>query len=473
MAAVGGLLLHVVTHHAAHDHAAHDHAVHDHVAPEQAGDPLRTLSAGGDSCCASVETEDVDVREIAPAVVVDEPASDCCDTSVSESVGAASSTWLDRFYDLVAVTVGVLILLPSTGHGHGASHGHGVGGMDATAQVVRAFIMLTMETAPALIFGLGVGALLQSLGGKVSLGWLMRGSSFGQAVRGALVGVPIPVCACGVLPIAQSLRQRGGSASLVVAFLIAAPELGVETFALTVQFLGWEFAIARLFAALVLAIIAGVVLAARKAKGEGISQAQLDSDHIVGGEKHQVWHKRFFAHFDNLLSHVGPWTVVGLIVAAYAAVALEQNAVSFSGAHPALQVLAITALAIPSYVCAASATPLAAILVANGLSPGAALTGLLLGPATNVATFGYLRTQFGKRGTRGLLVALLLSAWAMAALGHLTLPNQIPAMDHQHDHGGHSFWAWGMLWTLAVAVGVGIWRHGLGGWFHALLPSDA
>src|SRR6185436_7832244 len=78
---------------------------------------------------------------------------------------------------------------------------------------------------------------------------------------GALLGVPLPVCACGILPVAHSLRARGGAAAVVVAFMLATPELGVDTFALSVQFLGWPFALLRLLGAVIVSVAGGLLVA--------------------------------------------------------------------------------------------------------------------------------------------------------------------------------------------------------------------
>src|SRR5262245_6285040 len=97
---------------------------------------------------------------------------------------------------------------------------------------------LTLATAPALLIGVAAAASIAAVGGRIS--------SIGGAVRGALAGAPNPVCACGVLPLAQSLRARGARAEWIVAFLIAAPGLGVTTLAVSAQLMGWPFAVIRI-----------------------------------------------------------------------------------------------------------------------------------------------------------------------------------------------------------------------------------
>ena len=130
-----------------------------------------------------------------------------------------------------------------------------------------------------------------------------------------------------------------------------------------------------------------------------------------------------------------------------------------------LDVLLMALVAVPTYVCASSATPLAAVLWAKGLSPGAALVGLLLGPATNVATIGFLRGAYGKRATTWTLAVMVLFAFFLAGVANLTLP-AVPTLRVQeadaHAHGG---WL-EPLTALALGAMVlhSLWMAGVEGW---------
>jgi uncharacterized membrane protein YraQ (UPF0718 family) len=420
-----------------------------------------------------------------------------------------------RFWDFAAVGAGVLLVVLDQSHTHLASGDH------PTRRVGAAFLELLLETAPFLLLGLCVAALLQLLGTRLPTGWLRGGSTLGQAVRGALVGAPLPVCACGVLPIAHALRARGGTPPLVVAFLLATPELGVETFALTVQFLGWPFAFARLGAALVVAVVGGLAVAwGLRKRGDGHEHAHghahghghehehehahehehehAHEDGLAHEDGHDHGHahdhaqelgrggrglplalgaqpssegllRRLLGHLDELVFHIGPWTLLGLLVAAYVQVALPEGALGSLTAS-GLDIPVVLLLSVPMYVCASSATPFAAVLLAKGLSPGAVLAGLLLGPATNVATIGWLRANFGPRGAWFCLAGILASGWLLAiALNLSDLPIHLtPAAAAGHEHGALALLASGLLAALAVR---GIWRAGLQSWLGSLGES--
>lgn len=360
--------------------------------------------------------------------------------------------------DLLAVLCGVgLVALAGDGHAHGHAQGEAL-----RPRVGAALVDLALDTAPALLFGLVVGAILTLLGSRLPMAWLTRGSSLRQAVRGAVIGAPLPICACGVLPLASALRRRGAGPALVVAFLLATPELGVETFALTVSFLGLPFAIFRLVAAVLLAMVAAWVIH-RVARSEGVGATSVTESQPP--PKPAPLHVRFTAAFDELLFHIVPWTLVGLIVSAYVQAALPDG---FAQTLPVggLDVLAMTVVAVPSYVCAASATPLAAVLLAKGVSPGAVLVGLLLGPATNVATVAFLRNSYGLRPTLLGVGAAVLLAWGGAALLNAA-PFAVATSTRvtAHEHG---WLALASAALLVLAILRSIFLTGVRGWLATL-----
>ncbi|MGE0791663.1 MAG: permease [Sandaracinaceae bacterium] len=364
-----------------------------------------------------------------------------------------------RFADMLAIALGIgLVVLGGGEHHHGEA-----GATDLRADVGHALLELSLETAPALLIGLAIGAALSAMSQRLPTEWLRRGGALSQALRGAVVGAPLPICACGVLPLAESLRRRGAGAALVVSFLIATPELGVETFALTGRLLGWPFAIVRVVAAVILAIVAALVVSRFAPRPSGT----LEDEAAARPHDGRPFLARFAEGFDELLYHVAPWTVVGLVGAAYVQASLPTEALGSLRSYGA-DVAVITLVSIPSYVCAASATPLAAVLLAKGMSPGAVLVGLLIGPATNLATLGFLRKAFGTRAAAIALAAVVACAWGMAGLINMSsVPvSTAPAgAEAEHTHG-----------TLSLVIGVvlvlallrSIWLNGLRAWLGSL-----
>ena len=400
------------------------------------------------------------------------------------------TTLRSRVGDFIAIGIGIL-LVAFGGHAHGHGHGHEAAAGDMRHAMGDALVELGLETAPMLLLGLAIAAMLQTQGARIPASVLSGGSRLMQTLRGALVGAPLPVCACGILPVAHGLKKQGATAAFVVTFLLATPELGVDTLALSVRFLGWPLSLARLFGGLAVAMIAGYVLA-RVAEAAARAKHEHEHEHHGHGHGHDHHHEhehaahsvsesqRPFAaakdarpfttqvlgHFDELLSHVGAWTVVGLLAAAYLQATVSNGSLSMLS-MAGMDIALVTVLAVPSYVCAASATPLAAVLLAKGVSQGAVLTGLLLGPATNVATIAWLKAAYGVRATFYGIGALVLTTWTLAALANVYLPAPVLAVDaaHEHSHGAVSY-VCAVLLVLLLARAV--WRNGLRVWLGSL-----
>jgi len=378
----------------------------------------------------------------------------------------ASPTRASRLMDFAALAAGVAVLSLG-GHSHAGEHGaaHAHGGTAA------ALLELALETAPMLILGLALAALLQTQGARIPARWLRGNGPLRSALQGALLGAPLPLCACGVLPVAHSLRARGAAVALVVAFLLATPELGLETFALTVQFLGWPFAYLRLAGGVIVAVIAGWIMGRLVAPQVARLSAAADASaavlpHSGAPRAAPSFLRDVFANFDELLYHVGAWTLVGLLAAAYLQAALVDDALRPIGGS-GLDILLVTVLAVPSYVCAASATPLAAVLLGKGISPGAVLCGLLLGPATNVATLAWLRKAFGLRATLWGIGGLLVATWSIALFANRVLPWQ-PAGGTLGEGHAHGFLSYASMVVLALLLVRAVWRTGLRTWLGAL-----
>ncbi len=370
-----------------------------------------------------------------------------------------------RAVDLVAAAAGIGIgLLSGDAHSQLAAE-RGVG-----PSLGHALVHITLETAPMLLLGLLVGALLQTFGSRIPSAWLESRGGLRDAVKGALVGVPLPLCSCSVLPISKALNQRNAGPALVVAFLLATPELGVETFALTVRFVGWEFAWLRLGGALVIAIFAAFVVGrlVRHRVGDGTPPPSIGLD--SAGQQTVIG--RLVGSFDELLYHIGAWMVLGIIAAAFVEALVPRDAMGGIDS-PWLELALVTALTIPSYICAPSATPLAAVLIAKGISPGAVLVGLLLGSATNLATLVFLKSSYGLRATLVGIVAIVSSSWVLAFLvnGCFAI---VP------DYGLDAHLEPSRLWLSAPAALLlvvlllrSMWRTGTRAWLASMLQGDA
>ena len=243
--------------------------------------------------------------------------------------------------------------------------------------------------------------------------------------KAGMVGIPLPLCSCGVVPTALSLRKEGASRGATVSFLISTPETGVDSIAISYALLGPIFAIFRPISAAFTAIIAGLatnwttrhepdpVPASEPScccsAGEGNSPAETEVPNGLGGRVREAAQYAF----GDLLRDLAKWIVLGMVIAgAISAFPIESFIENYLGSGIGAMLVMMVA-AVPVYICATASTPVAAALLLKGLSPGAALVFLLAGPATNAATLTVLFKTLGKRTAATYLSAIAVCSLVM------------------------------------------------------------
>lgn len=279
-----------------------------------------------------------------------------------------------------------------------------------------ALMILALESAPALILGFALAGVIPFLLTAARAASLGRGSRFAQSARGVLFGLPLPVCSCGVLPLYESLIRRGAPPAAALAFFVATPELGLDAILLSVPMLGVPLTVARVLAAVVVALLVGLLLRPTQTCKEELLEVTEQAGSGSVADRIRVG-LRF--GFVDVFDHTMPWIVFGLIIAALAEPLMSHGALE--NIPTFLQVPLAALVGIPVYVCASGATPIAALAAHKGLSAGAAIAFLIAGPATNVTTFGVLARLHGRRIAImfGAIVAGLsiLIGWIVDAAG--------------------------------------------------------
>ena len=256
------------------------------------------------------------------------------------------------------------------------------------------FLALALESAPALVIAyLAAGALNAFLPGT-SIRWISKGGSLSSAIRGTVIGLPFPICSCGVVPIYRTLVVRGAPPAAAMAFLVATPELGIDAVLLSVPLLGLQMTWIRILAAALAALLVGWLVGRLIPNSPPSIEA---GGTAIGTDRHVTFGERARAGLKtglgDVVDHTAPWILLGLAIAA----AMEPFLASgwIASIPSSLEIPMFALLGVPMYVCASSATPLVAALMVGGLSPGAAIAFLITGPATNVTTFGLLSSLHG------------------------------------------------------------------------------
>ena len=263
--------------------------------------------------------------------------------------------------------------------------------------------MVTGEMSPYLLLGFLIAGVLHVFVPRRFYTRYLSKDNKWAVVWAALLGVPLPLCSCGVIPTAIGLRNEKASKGAVASFLIATPQTGVDSILATFSLLGLGFAVIRPVAALVSGICGGL-LVNRLVKEDDVAAAPADSCRVESGSR--IWRVLRYAFFE-MMQNIGGRLVIGLLVAALIQVAVPDEFFLHFGKQPLLQMLVILVVAVPMYICSTGSIPVAAALMLKGLSPGAALVMLMAGPAVNMASILVVRKALGGRFTAIYLLVIV------------------------------------------------------------------
>jgi uncharacterized membrane protein YraQ (UPF0718 family) len=285
-------------------------------------------------------------------------------------------------------------------------------------------------------------------------------TGFSGVVKAVGLGVPLPLCSCGVIPAGIGLKNQGASSGAAVGFLISTPQTGVESIFVSAAFLGWPFAIFKMFTAVVLGLIGGCLTdyfersegketspALRPSKPESIkmpvsgldrpSQPVLGNLPVLQSPPPNLEAKQvglvarmvdLVFHGVDILRSIWIWLLIGILVSAAIETIIPQEwlqHVSNSGLW--VSMLLALALSVPIYVCTTASVPIAASMVQGGFAPAAAIVFLIAGPATNVSSIGAIYGRFGFRTALVYLLTIVLGSMIFALLFHWLLEIQIAA----------------------------------------------
>ena len=311
------------------------------------------------------------------------------------------------------------------------------------------------EMAPYLLFGFLVAGVLSVSISPELVERHLGGRGVWPVVKASAFGVPLPLCSCGVIPVAASIRSHGASKGATTAFLISTPQTGVDSILVTFSLLGPIFAVFRPLAALVAGVLGGAIVAATETGGAPAGPAQKCHEACCSPGPRRSRTGRALAYgFLTLPRDIGRTLLVGLAVAALISAIVPEG--YFSNVVPPgpWQILVLMLVGIPVYLCATASIPIAAGLILTGVSPGAAFALLMTGPATNAATVATIWKVLGKRTCLIYLATMMVAAF----VGGLVLDRIVTA--HQVQAAMHHGWMPGWVKTVSAAALLGVLAAG-------------
>ncbi|MFK8068919.1 MAG: SO_0444 family Cu/Zn efflux transporter [Gammaproteobacteria bacterium] len=342
---------------------------------------------------------------------------------------------------------------------------------------------LCLAGAPWLVLGLIVGGLIKVIIPMSYLEKHLGGEDLGSIIKAALLGAPLPLCSCGVIPAALGLRKAGASKPATVSFMVSTPETGVDSVTVTYALLGPFMAVVRPIAAVVSAITAGLLV------GRARSQTEERTDQITTSEggsccstekveepasccseddhiepENVLDNESLFGQiisgityaFTELFSMLLFWLCIGLLFAAAVQTFVPSTFLTEWGSGlPAMLIMVV--IGIPMYVCATSSTPIAAGFMLAGVSPGTALVFLMAGPATNISTLGVIGKELGRRS----LIAYLIGVGVVAIIAGLITDFLVQKLQidiqGQLQAGMEMVPNWLAITTLIILIVAAIW----------------
>lgn len=378
---------------------------------------------------------------------------------------------------------------------------------------IKNFIDLSAEASPWLLLGLLIAGLMKAwVPSKILSKHLGKGKS--AIIKAALIGAPLPLCSCGVIPVATELRRSGASAPATASFLVATPETGIDSVSVSYALLGPIFAFYRPFAAIMSAIITGLLVSGIKeedikspmtdvkqsgtsccsskpstpvdnptepavssccssnspvkeikveAKTSSCCSSATATGTVTMSEVSPIPSSAFTDFFEKtkmgvyyaatkLIDDIIIWLAIGLLFAAIIRTFLPEDfLLSYGSGLPAMLLMIV--ISIPMYICATASTPIAAGFIMAGLSPGTALVFMMAGPATNISTLGVIKNEMGGAVLIRYLLGVALCAIGFASLLDFSLNYYAINISEQmqHSHELLPYW-FGLTCAALIAL---------------------
>ena len=291
-------------------------------------------------------------------------------------------------------------------------------------EILHTFLIILNQMSPYILLGFLIAGLLHVFVRPSAMSRHLSGRGWRPVVKAALFGIPLPLCSCGVLPTAVSLRRQGASKGATTSFLIATPQTGVDSIAATYSLLGLPFAIIRPVAALAGSFFGGMAVNRFDGKDDDCENCTRPAEEDIPQGFFSKIVEAVRYGFVDMVASVGKWLVIGLVVAALITVFVPDSIFLSLSSYPLLAMLAMVAVAVPMYICATGSIPIAMSLMMKGLSPGIAFVMLMAGPAANFASILILNRTQGRRATFIYVASVVVTAIAFGLAIDLLLPRE-------------------------------------------------
>ncbi len=323
---------------------------------------------------------------------------------------------------------------------------------DRIVEYFTALWELTAEMAPWLILGFLFAGILKVWFPQKQIDRYLGKKSFRSTLNASLLGIPMPLCSCGVIPTGISFFRNGASRGATNSFLISTPQTGVDSIMATYSLMGWPFAVIRPVIAFFTGILGGILtnitekkatdtaplfkIAPENHDNPNCSEESCCCEASASPPKSKLYQLLHYG-FVEMLQDIGKYLIVGLMLAALISVVLPVGFFEKYTSGGMVEMLIVLASSVPLYICATGSIPIAAVLLLKGVSPGAAIVFLMAGPATNIATITVIGKTMGRKSLIAYLVSIVGGALLFGTLVNAFIPQEW-LMRHILFDAGHT-----------------------------------
>lgn len=299
---------------------------------------------------------------------------------------------------------------------------------------METFLNMLFQMAPYLLLGFLMAGVLHVFVPSNFFERHLSKENFKSVLLASLIGIPLPLCSCGVIPTAISLRKDGASRGATVAFMTSTPQIGVDSIIATYSMMGLPFAIVRPIVALLTSIAGGAVTTWFSKDEIVVKQnCSCNTEKKIGNKIIELLRYSFI----DLVQNIGKWLVIGLIIGTLITILVPDSFFTDLNLPSIVTMLIVLAIAVPMYVCSTGSIPIAAALIMKGLSPGAALVLLIAGPGVSVASLLVVGKSLGRKQLLFYLGSIIFGSIIGGLFVDYFLPREWFTITSLCDAGSH------------------------------------
>jgi len=290
-----------------------------------------------------------------------------------------------------------------------------------------------------IIFGLILAGIIKQIIPDNFIQKHIGTNSVGSIFKAAILGIPLPLCSCSVIPFATSLRKSGASKSALQTFLISTPITGVDSISATYGAFGWFFTIYRVITSVIISLLAGflsMIFIKEDAKKPIINnlwttaQPKQNEPMIalhVKAKKPFVVRVYNYA-FDQLFGDIAKSLFIGIVLGSLLSTLIPADMTSILSDNIFVSYIFVLLISIPLYVCAITSIPMGITLILTGFSPGTAFVFLTAGPATSLITISIVKKILGTKSLFIYLISVIIGTIVFAYIMDTSLASYLESV---------------------------------------------